>query len=376
MPNNDFSPTGLNKQKVRATQAFGHSPYVEAFLRKTPVLAPAMIQMQANRASKLLNGDGQCVGIDVTTVTSDDDSVATFVDTSVAGSCLIGAGRTLSSQVTTYNFNLFNRDSIDVSDSDCGNFIKEPERLAQSMASLSTSIVQGLNVEFATFLEANKATPQTDYLEDDITIVAGDYTITGADYWNGEKTQELFGIIKNVADLHGMSNYFMVTGRALRLAEQLATWNASNMGIDRFGLNNMFNNNPIIHDLFTLDATIGAQAIFLIDPSSYIAQFMTAYDVNSKELKDPNNTVVSAMPLMYYNQYQEDNRMAMMQQPSDNFGYEPVMTDIRLQRNCDMTSDPNGKQRTLYRMEYHTVGMLAAAPNDGVNTGIVKFVKA
>ena len=282
----------------------------------------------------------------------------------------------MSTAYVDYDFNVFAKETIALNDKDCDNFFKFQERVAELLLHKQSLMVQAFNTHVINELEANKTTATTTELVDNVTVVAGDYTITGADYWTGDKVQETFAIFDQLADKHGLGDYVVISGRSLKVAQMMASFNGGNVGTTKFGNNVAFGSNEVFWDTRNLDTTIGAEVVYLVDPRAYASYFYSQYPAQGEDLKDDKNTVVFSLDLQYYNNFAQNNANVTDLQYQNGGLLVPATIDVRYQKKCDVTNTKYGKPSLNHIWELDLVSLFELAPNDGNETGIVKVVKA
>lgn len=375
MPN-DVTASVIPIIRMAMDRVFQNKGNVEPWLNKTPVTAPLLASKQTAKVEELKAGAGnQCVGTRIWYSLADNATESVISGTPVASVCELTTGDGVSSASVDYDFNLFDKRTIKLNDNDCDNFYKFPERIADLLIKTQTAMVQGLNTHVINQLEANKTVATATELPAAVTLSLGDYTITGADYWVGDKVQETLAAFDILADKHGLGNYMVISGRSLQVAQKLAMFNRENVGCCDFGNSVAFGRQELFFDSRNLDAVIGAEVVYLVDPRAYATYFYAEYPEQGVELKDEFNTMQFSLPLQYFNNFAQDNTNVSTLQYWNGDMMANARIDVRYQRKCNV-SGKYGKTSLDHIWELDLVGMFALAPNDGSETGIVKIVKA
>lgn len=362
--------------RMAMDKVFQNKGNVEPWLNKTPVTAPLLAMKQTAKVEELKAGSGDaCVGTRIWYATADNSAESVISGTPVASVCDMTATDSMSTASVDYDFNIFAKRSIIVNDNDCDNFYKYPERVADLLIRTMTAMVQGLNTHEINQLEANKTVATATELPSIVTVAVGDYTITGADYWDGDKVQETFAAFDILADKHGLGDYMVISGRSLQVASKVAAFNGGNVGTTQFGNSVAFGRQELFFDTRNLDGVIGADVVYLVDKRAYASYFYAEYPEQGVELKDEYNTMKFSMPLQYFNNFAMDNSNVSTLQFWNGDMMQNAMIDVRYQRKCNV-SGKYGKTSLDHIWELDLTGLFALAPNDGSETGIVKVVKA
>lgn len=372
----DLTPSAMDIMKTKFYEVFKNKANVLPELRNTPITAPLCAMKQQVTTTRLEDGAKNCVGLRVLHLQADDLTESTFSATAIETACDLPDGTGVSSFANEYNLNLFDKQSITISDEVCGNLVTFQEQVAEALASKMTNMVQGLNTAWVNFLETNKSTPVADYAVDGITIPAGDYVVAGDEYWVGDKVDEFIGLIERLAQDHGIVDGFVVSGNGLRLAKIVGGYNSNNVGTDKFGNHEAFRSIELYFDIKFIDRVLAEQALFIVDSRAYVFASVNDYPIVSENVGDEYNTIRGSMPLQYFNKYEEDNMSMSTFTYSDGGAMKPVMVDFLYQKKCDKASNPKKKLSLNHTWELDLQLLLAMAPNDGVNTGIVKIVRA
>ena len=375
MPN--FTASVIPIIRAAMTQVFQNKGNVQPELNKTPITAPVLLANQTAKVEELKAGSGDaCVGTRIWYSVADNTALPTVSGTAVNGTCDLTTGDSLSTESVDYDFNVFIKDVIALNDKDCDNYFKFPERVAELLLHKQSLMVQAFNNHVISELEANKTTATGTELVDNVAVVAGDYTITGADYWTGDKVQETIAIFDQLADKHGLGEYLVICGRSLKVASTIASFNGGNVGTTQYGTSVAFSRSQLFWDTRNLDTVIGAEVVYLIDPRAYASYFYAEYPEQGEELGDDKQTVIFSLPLQYYNNFAMDNSNVSTLQFAEMGALMPAKIDVRYQKKCDVSNTKYGKPSLNHLWELDLVALFELAPNDGAETGIVKVVKA
>ena len=373
----DFTSSELQIIKAAMTQVFQNKGNVQPELNKTPVTAPVLLANQTAKVEELKAGSGDaCVGTRIWYSVADVTTVPEISSTVVNSSCDLTEGTGLSTAHVDYDFNVFLKQVIELNDKDCNNLFKFPERVAELLLHKQSLMVQAFNNHVISELEANKTTATTSELVDNVAVVANDYTITGAEYWTGDKVQETIAIFDQLADKHGLGEYLVICGRSLKVAATIASFNGGNVGTTEDGASVAFSRSQLFWDTRNLDTVVGAEVVYLVDPRAYASYFYAEYPEQGEELGDDKQTVVFSLPLQYYNNFAQDNTNVSTLEFAEMGALMPAKIDVRYQKKCDATTSKYGKPSLKHFWELDLVALFELAPNDGANTGIVKVVKA
>ena len=281
----------------------------------------------------------------------------------------------MSIQSQDYDFNIFEKPSIKLNDKDCDNFSKFTDRAAFLLAHKMSLMVQAFNTTVINALEANKSVVSATNLPDDVTIVGGEYTITGAAFWSGEGAADTLAILDQLARVRGLpNNYYIISGKALRVPYDIARDHSANDNERSYALT--FQRRDIFWDEDSLDTIIGADVIYLIDPNAIVSYFYSQYPAGGEQVGDKNGTIAFSLPLQYYNQYQEGGSSLSTLQFSNNGVLQDVMIDVRYQKTCNSVTSKYGKPTLDHVWELDMVGLFDLVPAVGDNTGIIRVDKA
>lgn len=375
MPN-DLTPTVMDAVKTSFYDVFKNQANVMIELTNNPITAPLMAQRQMVRTEPIKDGAENCIGAKVYYLKSDNLAESTMSTSPIASDCELTTGDGVSSFEEIYNINLYSKEYIRLNDADCGNLVQFQDKLRRALPDKMTNISQAINTSFVNFLESNKTVPNAAYLTDGVTIAGGDYTITGAEYWSGDKVQDTLAIAEKLAADHGLHDYFIVTGNGLRIAQMVSGYNSQNTGTTQFGTNAAFGQFEVFFDTKFLDQIVTGTNLFIVDPRSYVFVPTNSYSPQTVATGDQYNTMIGSMPLQYFNQFDKDNFQLSTFMYANNGTMQPVMIDMVYQKSCNRDSDPNFKYKQNHTWELEFNGCLYPAPNDGTNTGMIKIVQA
>jgi hypothetical protein len=376
MPN-DFSPSVIPILRSKLDTIFKSKATVNPELTIVPVAAPAVLMKQTATIEPLLAGSGElCTGVKVWYNVADVTSLPTLSGTPVAGNCDLTTGDGMSTQAQDYDFNIFQKPAIKLNDKDCDNFSKFADRTAFLLAHKMSLMVQSFNQEVINQLEANKSVASAANLPDDVTIGGGgDYTITGAAFWKGEGAADTLSILDQLARVKGLpNNYYIISGKALRVPYDIAQDHAANDNERSYALT--FQKREIFYDEDTLDSLITAEVIYLVDPNAIVSYFYSQYPEGGEEIGDKNNTINFSLPLQYFDMYQNANGELKTLQFANNGVMQDVMIDVRYQKSCNSVDSKYGKPSLDHVWELDMVGLFDLVPAVGDNTGIIRVDKA
>lgn len=376
MPN-DFTPSVIPILRSKLDTIFKSKATVNPELTVVPVAAPAVLMKQTATIQPLLAGSGElCTGVKVFYNVADVTSLPTVSGTPVAGTCDLTTGDGMSTQAQDFDFNIFQKPVIALNDKDCDNFSKFADRTAFLLAHKMSLMVQSFNQTVINTLEANKSVASGTNLPDDVTIGGGgDYTITGAAFWKGEGAADTLSILDQLARVNGLpNNYYIVSGKALRVPYDIARDHAANDNERSYALT--FQKREIFYDEDTLDTLIGAEVIYLVDPNAIVSYFYSQYPEEGENVGDKNNTVNFSIPLSYFDLYADGNGEMTTLQFANNGVMQDVMIDVRYQKTCNATDTKYGKPSLDHVWELDMVGLFDLVPATGDNTGIIRVDKA
>lgn len=372
----DFSPSVIPILRTELDTVFKSKATVNPELTQVPVTAPFVLGRQTANIQPLFEGAGDlCVGVKVWYNVADVITKPTVSATPIAGNCDLTTGDKMSTKAQDYDFNVFEKPSICINDKDCDNFSKFMERSAFLLAHKMTLMVQAFNDTVINTLEANKSVATATNLPDDVTIPVADYTITGADFWKGEGAADTLAILDQLARIKGLpNNYYIISGKALRVPADIARDHAANDNERSYALT--FQRRDIVWDEDNLDTLIGAEVVYLVDPNAIVSYFYAQYPMDGENTGDKNNTVNFSVPLQYYDLYQDGTSALQTLQFANNGMMQDVMIDVRYQKTCNSTDNKYGKPSLDHVWELDMVGLFDIVPSEGDNTGIIRVDKA
>ena len=375
MPN-DFTPSVIPILRSKLDTIFKSKGTVNPELTNNPVTAPVILAKQTANVMPLFEGAGNmCTGLRAWYNIADVTSLPTTAATPTAGTCDLTTGDGMSTKVQDYDFNIFQKPSIKLNDKDCDNFSKFADRTAFLFAQKMSLMVQSFNNTVITNLDANKSVASAANLPDDITIPVADYTITGASFWKGEGAADTLALLDQLARIKGLpNNYYIISGKALRVPYDIARDHAANDNERSYTLT--FQRRDIAWDEDNLDVIIGAEVIYLVDPNAIVSYFYAQYPTAGEMVGDKNNTVNFSMPLQWFDMYQDGGTSMSTLQFSNNGVMQDVMVDVRYQKTCNATDVKYGKPTLDHVWELDLVGLFDFVPAEGDNTGIIKVLKA
>lgn len=374
---NDFTASVIPILRAKLDTVFQSKATVNPELTNSPVTAVTVLQKQTANIMELQAGAGDlCTGVKVYYSVADVTSLPTVSATPIAGECDLITGDGMSTAAQDYDFNIFEKPSIKLNDKDCDNFSKFMDRTAFLLAHKMSLMVQAFNTTVINTLEANKSVATAVNLPDDVTVNAGlNYEIAGAAFWKGEGAADTLAILDQLARIKGLpNNYYIISGKALRVPADIAKDHAANDNERSYTLT--FQRRDIAWDEDNLDVIIGAEVIYLIDPNALVSYFYAQYPDQGEQVGDKNNTVNFKLPLQYYDMYQDGNSALSTLQFANNGVLQPVEIDVRYQKTCNATDTKYGKPSLDHVWELDMVGLFDLVPSVGDNTGIIRVDKA
>ena len=379
----DVTPSILPIILAEMDTIFNTKATVNSELTNNPVTFPAILEKQNVNIDPLFVGAGErCTGVRVIYQIADVTTLPTSSATPIAGECDLTTGDRMSTKAVEYDFNTFIKPSIQVNDEDCDNLVKYAQRVAFLLAQKMHLITRTLNEDAITLLETNKSVADPALGVDDVTVVAGEYTITGAQFWKGEGAADTLAIFDQMARKIGLpNNYYIISGTALRVPYDLARDKSVNDNQRSFALT--FQRRDIYWDEDNLDVIAGAECVYLVDPNAIVFYPYAEYPQADANLTgdqykwgDKNNTLRFSLPLQYYNMYQDGDLSMMPVMFANNGQMEQVYIDVRYQKTCNSTDTKYGKPSLDHVWELDFVGLLDVIPKEGDNSGIVRVNKA
>jgi hypothetical protein len=379
----DVTPSILPIILAEMDTIFNTKATVNPELTNNPVTFPAILEKQNVNIDPLFVGAGErCTGVRVIYQIADVTTLPTSSATPIAGECDLTTGDRMSTKAVEYDFNTFIKPSIQVNDEDCDNLVKYAQRVAFLLAQKMHLITRTLNEDAITLLETNKSVADPALGVDDVTVVAGEYTITGAQFWKGEGAADTLAIFDQMARKIGLpNNYYIISGTALRVPYDLARDKSVNDNQRSFALT--FQRRDIYWDEDNLDVIADAECVYLVDPNAIVFYPYAEYPQADANLTgdqykwgDKNNTLRFSLPLQYYNMYQDGDLSMMPVMFANNGQMEQVYIDVRYQKTCNSTDTKYGKPSLDHVWELDFVGLLDVIPKEGDNSGIVRVNKA
>ena len=376
---NDFTPSVIPILRTKLDTVFASKATVNPELTISPVASTVILAKQTASVEPLKQGAGQlCTGVRVWYNVADVTSVPTLSATPIDGTCDLTTGDGMSTKIQDYDFNIFEKPSIKLNNKDCDNFSKFTDRAAFLLAHKMSLMVQAFNTSVINSLETNKSTASATNLPDDVTIAAtGEYTITGSSFWSGVGAADTLSILDQLARIKGLpNNYYIVSGKALRVSAAIAKDHAANDNEKSYEIT--FMRRDIAWDEDSLDALVGSavECVYLIDPNCLVSYFHSEYPEGGESVGDKNNTVNFSLPLKYYDMYQDGGTSLSTLQFANNGMMEDVKIDVRYQKTCNATATKYGKPSLDHVWELDMVGLFDIVPNEGDNTGVIRVNKA
>lgn len=379
----DVTPSILPIILAEMESIFNTKATVNPELTNNPVAFPAILEKQNVNIDPLFVGAGErCTGVRVIYQIADVTTLPTSSATPIAGECDLTTGDRMSTKAVEYDLNTFIKPSIQVNDEDCDNLVKFAQRVAFLLAQKMHLITRTLNEDAITLLETNKSVADPALGVDDVTVVGGEYTITGAQFWKGEGAADTLAIFDQMARKIGLpNNYYIISGTALRVPYDLAQDKRVNDNERSFALT--FQRRDIYWDEDNLDVIAGAECVYLVDPNAIVFYSIAEYPQADANLTgdqykwgDKNNTLRFSLPLQYYNMYQDGDLSLLPVMYANNGQMEPVFIDVRYQKTCNSTDNKYGKPSLDHVWELDFSGLLDVIPKEGDNSGIVRVNKA
>ena len=376
MPN-DFTPSVIPIVRIKTSNVFKTNVTFNPELANKPLTAPMVLGKQTANVQPLLDvtGGDTCVGARVWYTVADVTALPSVGTSPIASECDLTTGDGISTKVQDYQLNFFEKPKIALNDKDCDNFSKFTDRVSFLMAQKMSLMAQALNNRIIADVEANKSATVATNLPDGVTIVGGEYVIAAAGAWTGVEAADTLLILDQLASTRGLpSNYYILSGKTLRISSQLAENKQVNDNQRSFV--RLFNRRDISYDMDNLDAIITEDVVYLVDPNVIISFFTSDYPTQGMPVGDKNNTVVYSTPLMYHTQYQDGSDAMSPMQFANNGVMQDVMVDVRHQKTCNITINKNGKPTNDHVWELDLQGLIDFIPVEGTNTGIIRVDQA
>ena len=377
---NDYTASVIPILRAKMDTIFKSKATVNSELTVSPVAASVALQKQTVSLDALKAGAGDlCTGVRVLYNVADDTDVPTVSTTPISSTCSLTTGDGLSTAYQDFDFNVFSKESVLINDKDCDNFVNFMEKSAFLLGHKMSMMVQAFNNTVINTFEANKSTATAANLPDDVTkdATTGEYTITGSSFWTGVGAADTLAILDQLARVKGLpNNYFIVSGKALRVSADIAKDHAANDNEKSYELT--FMRRDIAWDEDSLDALVGSavQCVYLIDPNCLVSYFYSEYPEQGQNIGDKDNTVTFSAPLAYYDMYQDGANTTSVLQYANNGVLEGAKIDIRYQKACNTTLTKYGKPSLDHIWELDMVALFDVVPKVGDNTGIIRVNKA
>lgn len=370
--------TASNKEAIRAWfyTIFKNGATINPELIPVPVTQEALLTSQTANVSKIMDAQDQCVALRVLHRVANNTALPTSSTSPINSICALADGDGLSTVATDYALNYFIKKSITVSENDCGNYATWQENLAFLTIHALSLMVQQMNIDKISDLEANKSVATALPNIDDLTINGGgDYVLTGAEYWKGLEANYTSVIFDQIARAKGLpANYIIIKGYALQVPMEIAKFAEANTNERSFI--QAWNGKRVFTDQDNLDDTIGEQCVFLVDPNALLAYFHSEYPDAPKTLNDADSTTIYSMALEYYDSFRNASMNISPVQYRNGGALTTARIDVRHQYKC-VTGGPKGKVTGKNTYEFDLCALSAFVPKASTdNTGIVKIVKA
>jgi|GEM_PF-4624373 len=264
-------------------------------------------------------------------------------------SCTLTGAETESESLTLAN-NLGYADSFSVKEEDCKDLFTIADKIAFLMASKMAAIEEKLNLACIAFLIANEQ-PVADPLT---------YTETGnivnipTDAW----TPALLAEMAVMAKLSNLYSPFIISGSNLYVANFLADYRSqSSPSVDAVLKSGPFD---IIFDIKNIDTTVGANATFMVDPSSYAFWSTNQFQNTAPQEFSKGSTLYvwkQRAPRLVYN---------------NNGVLTPVFFDMSTQETCAVVSGTRYVNR-VFEIVFRGGLQLGPQVCSATDTGILQF---
>lgn len=376
MPN-DYSASLLDKAKILQEDIYRTNATTNRVLSNTPVTVASVMEKQTANVSPIMNGAGnECVGVTVFYPEMDDQTVGGVSSTPLVSDCEIPDGDTYSTASKDYDLNVFKDQFFTINDKDCDNEFKFAERVAFGLSTTLHKMALSLNNHMISVLDTNKSTPTVTNLPDNVTIVGGEYTITGAQFWTGIEAAQIIPVLDQLALINGLpDNYYIISGKSLQIAYNYSRDRALNDNERSY--TQTFQGRDITFDPKNVDPIIAEDAIYLVDPNVWACYFHQEYSEDMVQTDDENNTITHAIPLDFFSQYQNGDNMRQTLQYMNELQPQNVMVNISYQKKCNTTSNKYGFRTHNHKWELKLAGLIDLIPRtDDFGTGIIRVNKA
>ena len=345
----DFSASVLPDVIIKINDMFSgkrHTPELNQPIETVKALA----ERQTVRFDKVdvLLDHMDCRGCKVVWLKDCTNDVTNGVDTPIA-SCDITGNETESTYLSVAN-NLVYYATFEVSEEDCKDAFTASEKIAYLMATKMAMIEKKINDAAIAFLTANEQEPGDDL---GYTLDGNIIQVPAADI-----TPAFLADVSVIAELSNLYSPFIISGKNFYTARFLADYRSA--GSDN--VDAVFRSGPfdIVFDVKNIDTTVGANATFVVDPSSYVFWGSNQYQNEAPEMRaGDSKTLVwkQRAPRLMFN-----NAGTLV----------PVYFDITYQKACQVVSGTeyvNHAFRIVFR------GGLQLGPQvcDSGDTGILQI---
>jgi len=374
-----FLPSLMDAAKVNLDTILKTRATVDPHLNLLPVTQEALLLNQTANVTPIMDGAGtSCVGLKVYYYQADDTTIPTGSATAIASDCELTSGDGIGTEGVDYNLNFFLKPSIQLNDRKCDQLTDFAEDVAYALATKMHLMCNSWNQNAISALETNKSVAYAGGVSgvDNVTLTGGEYTITGTEYWQGASAADTLATLDLLADVNGLpSNYIIISGRALRVSYDLAQTHRVNDNERSYAL--QFGQRKLYNDVDFLDATIGAECIYLVDPAVIMSYFHSEYPSTPMPMDDKDNTYNFSLELKYYDQHQQGGAGMRNLQFINNGRIENARIDVRYQKTCNSTTNKYGKPSQDHFWELDLCAFFEIAPStDPQQTGIIRVNKA
>lgn len=296
--------------------------------------------------------DNTCVAVDVTFLK--DAYTATDTQSIPAGCEITGTQQESAkiqlqdTEITYVQFAIY--------DDQCKDTYDYAEKLARGMARAKVELEAKLNAKAITFFDANAMDGTHLTIQaDEGTLVGDEIQVPKADL----NDPEYIGDIHTIASRHKFGGeMFVLSGQTFFKQQFIAQFKSQSC----CSLDAAITNGPYMmaFDLVNLDTLLAQQALFVIDPGSYVFW--------------PKNQYTNLAPLNMQDQY---NTFIWLE-PSARLNYsnggvlKPVMFDAMRQRKCVKTGE-NVRWADHFRLTLRT-GWSLSPDVYNLGSGIFKYV--
>jgi len=374
-----FLPSLMDAAKVNLDTILTTRATVDPHLNLLPVTQEALLLNQTANVTPIRGGAGEaCVSLKVYYYQADNTTIPTGSATAIASDCELTTGNGVGTEGVDYDLNFFLKQSIKLNDKKCDQLTVFAEDLAYGLANEMHLMCNSWNQNTIAELEANKSVAYAGGVSgvDNVTLTGGEYTITGAEYLQGVKAADTLATLDLLADVNGLpSNYMIISGRSLKVSYDLAQTHRVNDNEHSYAL--QFGQRKLYNDVDFLDATVGAECIYLVDPAVIMAYFHSEYPSVVTPTDDENNTFKFSLELQYYDQHQQGGAGMRPLQFINDGRIENARIDVRYQKKCNSVTNKYGKPSTDHIWELDLCAFFEIAPStDPQQTGIIRVNKA